>query len=58
MTLLLLPNQLFPLKMLPKDITTIYLIEEPRYFTDLKFHKLKLAFHRASIISNADSTAP
>jgi len=49
MTLLLLPNQLFPLKMLPKDITTIYLIEEPRYFTDFKFHKLKLMYHRASM---------
>ena len=27
----------------------IYLIEEPRYFTDFKFHKLKLAYHRASM---------
>lgn len=27
----------------------IYLIEEPRYFTDFSFHKLKLAYHRASM---------
>jgi len=27
----------------------IYLIEEPRYFTDLNFHKLKLAYHRATM---------
>jgi deoxyribodipyrimidine photolyase-related protein len=27
----------------------IYLIEEPRYFTEFGFHKLKLAFHRASM---------
>ena len=27
----------------------IYLIEEPRFFTDFKFHKLKLAYHRASM---------
>ena len=26
-----------------------YLIEEPRYFTDFNFHKLKLAYHRASM---------
>ena len=29
----------------------IYLIEEPTYFTKYKFHKLKLAFHRASMKS-------
>ena len=27
----------------------IYIIEEPRFFTDFKFHKLKLAYHRASM---------
>ena len=27
----------------------IYLIEEPRFFTDFKFHKLKLAYHRATM---------
>jgi deoxyribodipyrimidine photolyase-related protein len=27
----------------------IYLIEDPRYFTDFKYHKLKLAYHRATM---------
>jgi deoxyribodipyrimidine photolyase-related protein len=50
MILLILPNQLFPLQMLSlKDIKLIYLIEEPRYFTDFRFHKLKLIYHRASM---------
>ena len=29
----------------------VYLIEEPRYFTDFKYHKLKLAYHRATMKS-------
>jgi deoxyribodipyrimidine photolyase-related protein len=29
----------------------IYLIEEPRFFIDFKYHKLKLAYHRASMKS-------
>lgn len=49
MILIILPNQLFPLKMLPDNIATIYLIEEPRYFTDFDFHKLKLVYHRSSM---------
>jgi deoxyribodipyrimidine photolyase-related protein len=51
MNLIILPNQLFPLKLIEnmKDINTIYLIEEPRYFTDFKFHKLKIMYHRASM---------
>ena len=51
MKLIILPNQLFPLKMLSinKDVDTIYLLEEPRYFTDFNFHKLKLMYHRASM---------
>ena len=27
----------------------IYLLEEPRFFTDIKYHKLKLAYHRATM---------
>ena len=27
----------------------IYIVEEPRFFTDFKFHKLKLVYHRASM---------
>ena len=52
MNLIILPNQLFPIKLITsklEDITHIYLIEEPRYFTDFKFHKLKLMYHRASM---------
>ena len=46
---LIFPHQLFNnLSHLSKD-ETIYLIEEPRFFTDFKFHKLKLAYHRASM---------
>jgi len=49
MTQLIFPTQLFyDLNYLDKD-KQIYLIEEPRYFTDFDFHKLKLAYHRASM---------
>ncbi len=27
----------------------VYLLEEPRYFNDFKYHKLKLVYHRASM---------
>ena len=27
----------------------VYLLEDTRYFTDFKYHKLKLAYHRASM---------
>ena len=54
MSLLILPNQLFDYKLIESivdnnDIDSVYLIEEPRYFTDYKFHKLKLAYHRATM---------
>ena len=55
MILVLLPNQLFPIKMLPKNIVSIYILEEPRYFVDFKFHKLKLMYHRASMKKYYDS---
>jgi deoxyribodipyrimidine photolyase-related protein len=32
-----------------KNAQHIYLIEEPRFFTDFAFHKLKLAYHRATM---------
>lgn len=50
MSLIVLPNQLFPniLKKLPY-VTKVIIIEEPRYFTDFRFHKLKLTYHRASM---------
>lgn len=53
MNYLIFPTQLYYNDELIKNIksayTHIYLIEEPRYFTDFKFHKLKLAYHRASM---------
>jgi len=58
MDIILLPNQLFPIKLIKdkiKNIKKIYLIEEPRYFTDFKFHKLKLMYHRASMKKYQDS---
>ncbi len=49
MVFLIFPNQLFySLKHLDKK-EEIYLIEEPRYFTDFNFHKMKLVYHRASM---------
>ena len=44
---------IFPIHLF-EDITNlkmkkVYLIEDPRYFTDFKYHKLKLAYHRASM---------
>ena len=59
MILIILPNQLFPIKMiialfdkeLKKELKKIILIEEPRYFIDFKFHKLKLVYHRSSMKS-------
>ena len=43
----------FPIHLF-KNITNlknknVYLIEDPIYFTDFKYHKLKLAYHRASM---------
>lgn len=51
--LLLYPNQLFSVGLLPK-VDRIYLIEEPLFFgTDkdrpMRFHKQKLVLHRASM---------
>ena len=49
MNFLIFPHQLFyNTDHLEKNFK-IYLIEEPRYFTDFKFHKLKIAYHRATM---------
>lgn len=39
----------------PLQYDKIYIIEHPRFFTDFKYHKLKLAFHRATMKSYFDS---
>ena len=44
---IIFPNQLY--KNINYHDKIIYLVEEPRYFTDFNFHKLKLAYHRASM---------
>ena len=49
MIFLLFPTQLFSDLTLLSKSKLIYLIEEPRYFNDFGFHKLKLAYHRASM---------
>ena len=54
MSLLILPTQLFNISIIgdvvnEHQIKQIFIIEEPRYFTDFKFHKLKLAYHRATM---------
>ena len=50
MNLIIFPHQLYNPKFIDlKNYKNIYIIEEPRYFTDFLFHKLKLAYHRASM---------
>jgi deoxyribodipyrimidine photolyase-related protein len=49
MIYLIFPVQLFSNMKHLKNAQHIYLIEEPRYFTDFAFHKLKLAYHRATM---------
>jgi deoxyribodipyrimidine photolyase-related protein len=45
---LLFPVHLFSNIELLKN-KKVYLIEEPRFFTDFSYHKLKLAYHRATM---------
>lgn len=46
---LIFPNQLFAASNLMKNGNEVYLIEEYLFFKQYKFHKQKLAFHRASM---------
>jgi deoxyribodipyrimidine photolyase-related protein len=46
---IIFPHQLFEQSVLFKNCDTIYLIEEWLYFKQYKFHKRKLALHRASM---------
>ena len=46
---LIFPHQLFHNISHLKNNDIIYLIEEPIFFSDYKFHKLKLAYHRATM---------
>jgi deoxyribodipyrimidine photolyase-related protein len=46
---ILFPHQLFEQNILASKCDTIYLVEEWLYFKQYKFHKQKIAFHRASM---------
>jgi len=46
---IIFPTQLYNNLIHLKDIRNVYLIEESRFFTDFQFHKLKLAYHRATM---------
>ena len=46
---IIFPHQLFEHNILFSNCDTIYLIEEWLYFKQYKFHKQKIAFHRASM---------
>ena len=48
---LILPTTLFDISELKNvpDLKDIIIYEEPKYFTDFNFHKLKLIFHRATM---------
>jgi len=45
---IVLPNQLF-IKLPSRDFSELILIEHSRFFSDFRFHKKKLIFHRASM---------
>lgn len=53
MSLLLFPNQLFDPSLFPKDVSRIFLVEDPLFFSDLerttKCNRLKLIWHRATM---------
>lgn len=46
---LIYPHQLFENIQLLQDSDIVYLIEEPLYFSEFRFHKQKLILHRASM---------
>lgn len=46
---LVFPNHLFYDHPAIKDGDEVFLVEEARYFTEFRFHKQKLVFHRASM---------
>jgi deoxyribodipyrimidine photolyase-related protein len=52
MKLIILPHQLY--QNIPSSTKEVILIEHPYYFTRYKFHKLKLAFHVASMKNYKD----
>ncbi|TYA78408.1 cryptochrome/photolyase family protein [Seonamhaeicola marinus] len=51
---IIFPHQLFKTTTVLKEIDTIYLVEEYLFFKQYKFHKQKIAFHRASMKAYCD----
>ncbi|MEN9852090.1 MAG: hypothetical protein RI996_33 [Candidatus Parcubacteria bacterium] len=51
---LIYPNQLFEEHPLLSERSTVFLVEEPLLFTQYKFHKQKILFHRASMQAYRD----
>ena len=53
MNYIIFPTQIYYnnelIKKIKSKYTNVYLIEEPTYFIKFKYHKLKLAYHRASM---------
>lgn len=47
--ILIFPHQLFKVADVLEKSTTVYLYEDPLYFTQYPFHKQKLVLHRASM---------
>lgn len=51
---LIFPHQLFQVSPLFETGTPVYLVEEYLFFTQYRFHKQKIAFHRATMRRYAD----
>lgn len=51
---IIFPHQLFHCLSIFENCTKIYLLEEHLFFKEFKFHKMKLAFHRASMKAYED----
>ena len=50
---IIFPHQLFQTHALYENGYDIYMIEEPLFFSQYKFHKMKLAYHRATMKAHA-----
>ena len=46
---IIFPNQLFQTHVLHENGYDMYMIEEALFFSQYKFHKMKLAYHRATM---------
>ena len=47
--ILILPNQLFKNNKLINKNSLVYIYEHPIFFTEFKYHKLKLILHHATM---------